>query len=84
MNNGKRIIKALDRAVKIYLGKDHTCRCGCSGMYWEKGETGFEDRVSEIRDLVREEGYGEIETGIGHMNIPIDGSDDECYCLYFG
>lgn len=33
--------KTIKDIAQIYHGKDHWCRCGCGGKYFEPGEKGF-------------------------------------------
>lgn len=42
---------ALDSIYQIYNGKDHNCRCGCAGKYYEKktNPVGFQRVLNRIQ-----------------------------------
>lgn len=47
----------LNKADRIYVGKDHHCRCGCAGVYHEKGTRGFKMALTKAKKLLAEESY---------------------------
>lgn len=86
--------------VKIYHGFDNCCRCGCGGRYFDRGTPGFNRALNKIRSdkfVVRPK--GEVHNAPRHegkvvceglmidgnyINIPEQGTNDKCYCLYNG
>ena len=84
--------------VKIYHGKDHACRCGCCGRYFEPGELGFKRAMNAILkdSFTPLEPFTEVidkwgsiwksdglEVNDDYVNIPYDRDHDKCYTLYF-
>ena len=78
----------LSATKQIYRGKDHHCRCGCGGKYADPGTPLFKRYLTEMKKLRFDASkiepapasYGGVAAWI---NIPIEGSDDRCFCLYF-
>lgn len=83
---------------RIYHGYDHSCRCGCGGRYFERGERGFTRAVNALRKpetiylergtaVVTRHGERGVSDGfvVGQtfVNIPYDAARDKCYTLYF-
>lgn len=88
--NGKNIENFLmdKNIIKIY-----SCRCGCGGNYFYKGDNGFDEylkiafnRCNSMRESSKrvqdnffmEEPKGQEE---GYINIPMP--KNQCYCIYF-
>lgn len=81
--------------TKIYHGKDHACRCGCCGRYFEKGDKGFTRAINTLNsdtfkcfeNRVELSTYQNVHDGKvlpteGWINIPYDYDNDKCYCVY--
>lgn len=81
--------------TKIYHGKDHACRCGCCGRYFEKGDKGFTRAINKLNsdNFSCFENQVQVDTSDirpdyeysqGWINIPYDPNiTDKCYCVYF-
>ena len=89
----------IEDITRIYHGKDHECRCGCKGRYFEKGTAGFKralrtiqsDKFSPLKKgdrMMHSQRHCWVETeGVEvddcFINIPYDAEHDKCYTLYF-
>lgn len=69
--------------TKVYHGKDHWCRCGCGGNYFDKGERGFTRAMNLMKKGYPKFSTSNVEAGPNYINIPDDGADNMCYCIYF-
>lgn len=87
---------AEDKIDQIYSGKDHACRCGCSGKYYKPGDKSFKRILNSLKKSICSDDYydkadladavysvypdGRLE----YVNIP-NGLQvkDHCYCVYF-
>jgi len=91
--------KTIEDITRIYHGKDHECRCGCKGRYFERGTAGFKRALSTIQSdefspLKKGDSMWHsqcrrwtltqgVEVDDGYINIPYDAEHDKCYTLYF-
>jgi len=85
MTNFEKTVEAAGKKVedvtKIYRGKDHACRCGCRGHYYERGTEGFERIIKAMNKAVLAE--EEIEVYDNFINVPFDIKNDKCFTIYF-
>lgn len=65
---------------KVYYGRDHHCRCGCGGDYFEAGTDRFKKELDKLREEFSDDGIEIDERGF--INIPDPEGDDMCWCLY--
>ena len=71
--------KTINDVDQVYYGKNHACRCGCCGNYYDKNELDYPFELLEDYDILE----NEIEYENGYTNIPFDDNDDECICIYY-
>lgn len=65
---------------RVYVGKDHACRCGCKGAYHEAGTPGFIRAIKKAEKLVNVE-HVKVDDDGGHVNVPY--GNDRAITLYF-
>lgn len=79
--NGRK----LEDITQIYRGKDHWCRCGCGGTYFERNRPedarGFKRAINQMNKPDFE--TWDVEVGDTYINIPYDADNDKCFCVYF-
>lgn len=73
--------RSTNSITRVYRGRDHACRCGCCGNYYEKGEKGFTRAYNQLKKGV--ECVEKIEYGTNYINVPYDYDRDYCLCIYF-
>lgn len=74
------------KPVRLYRGKDHNCRCGCRGHYYENGERGYKMALTMLKKFDIFHGVEIASSGKNEMyaNIPYgEPSDDRCVTIYF-
>lgn len=72
----------LDRAKKVYVGRDHVCRCGCAGVYHEQGTRGFKMAITRAKKLLEENSWRSYdEVNATYVNF-ISGKD-RAITVYF-
>ena len=81
--------KTINDIKQIYRGKDHACRCGCCGKYFEadkpEDHRGFVRAINEMNKPTFKCFDVEYEkyNGTTWINIPYDQYNDKCFCIYF-
>ena len=81
--------KTVDDIKKIYRGKDHACRCGCCGKYFDADKSedhrGFIRAINEMNkpDFQCYDVKHELYCNSEWINIPYDQYNDKCFCIYF-
>lgn len=92
----QRLGAAEDGIDQIYSGKDHACRCGCSGKYYKPGDKSFKRILTSLKksicsdDIWKKADMAGIDYSVypdgrlEYVNIP-NGLQvkDHCYCVYF-
>ena len=84
----------LSQLTRIYSGKNHGknhwCRCGCCGTYFEKSDKSFKSVLARLERMMRdnckdsEEADSMKDSKEGRVNIPYGHPiENKCYCLYF-
>lgn len=76
---------------KIYSGKDHACRCGCKGNYYETEDKSYIRILNAVkRAFIKDARLQEVDYSIllngavEYINIPNGKKlNDHCYCIYF-
>lgn len=75
---------------RLYVGKNHWCRCGCGGNYHEKDTPGFKRAISRLmkpETVPLSTADDSIDFRMGtqeaYMNIPLANRTNRCICLYF-
>ena len=96
--NGKTIEEFFKNKniVKIYVGKDNCCRCGCRGDYFYKDNNAaacnsyvkeafkrFNSMRSSSKLVKSNYMFKDVDGDRveGFINIPL--VNDRCYCIYF-
>lgn len=69
------------KVTKIYLGKDHCCRCGCLGTYAYQGTTTFKRRQTRIEKMTCDEVL-EVDNGRTYINLSLP--NNKALTIYFG
>lgn len=75
---------------QIYSGKDHYCRCGCGGKYYDDMSSRTAKIILTRAEKAFKKYYYECEMFIGKdykncwLNIPTNfEGPGRCYCIYF-
>ena len=78
--------KTIDDIEKIYFGKDHCCRCGCGGDYFEanceEDARGFKRNLNKINTKPLRIDEIEYVDDI-YVNIPLVNGNDKCVTIYW-
>ena len=69
----------LNKADRIYVGRDHHCRCGCAGVYHEAGTRGFKLALNRAKKLLKEESYDDANERF----VNFISGNDRAITLYF-
>lgn len=73
----------MERIVKIYMGRDRICRCGCAGEYVEPGHPMFEKRVKRFQQMWANYTPKDIDVEDGvYKNVSY--GKDRALTVYFG
>lgn len=87
----KKIGTTIEAIDEIYSGKDHECRCGCKGKYYNSEDKGYNRILNAAkRAFARDARLQEVvydvllDGTVEYINIP-NGKihTDHCYCIYF-
>lgn len=80
----------LSQLTRIYSGKNHCCRCGCGGRYFEKSDKSFQSVLARLERMMRDNCKDSEEADCGRdgaggwVNIPYGHPrSNKCYCLFF-
>lgn len=78
--------RKVENITEIYRGRDNYCRCGCGGVYHNKGSKGFTQALNRLSKGIDAYMFcnRKVEYGKTYINIPYDAENDKCYCIYFG
>ena len=78
--------KTIDDIETIYFGKNHWCRCGCGGEYFEADRAedarGFKRNLNKINRQPIVESEIEYDDDIC-VNIPFVKGNDKCVTIYW-
>lgn len=82
--NIREILKG-KKVLKIYVGRDSGCRCGCGGVYYKLNEknpfdTEIYDVLQQALEISEVEGV-KITEGNDWVNISY--GDDKAYTIYY-
>lgn len=97
VNTLSKANRKIEDITRIYSGKENACRCGCAGRYFDRGTVGFTRAINKMKrdDFkplkkgdVMWANYGRcisegVVYGENYVDIPYNGDNDKCYCLYF-
>lgn len=64
----------IEKATRVYTGKDNHCRCGCGGRYFEKGSVGFTRAMNNYKKRVHNNDYIKIEgdSNYEYLNMSLE------------
>ena len=75
--------RSLEDIKEIYHGRDHACRCGCCGNYFDRGSRGFTRAINQMNKPEFKNYEVNAPEGKNYINISYDDYNDKCYCVYF-
>ena len=67
--------------VRIYMGLDHHCRCGCGGEYAGVGDTKFLPRVKRFYKMLAAATEADVDTTADYVNVSY--GNNRAMTIYF-